>query len=93
VGFLWGALFVGALMFTFAAGAIIAGRATTTQHLKAFGLTKESAKLYQRAARILDRMQRVTEFDKDLSADILSDTTKRLVAEWLADYRKQIERV
>lgn len=93
VAFIWGALFVGTLMLAFGSGAIVASRLATTQHLKTFGLTTESARLYQRAARILDRMQRVTQFDGDLCADILSPTTKTLVAEWLADYRKQIERV
>lgn len=93
MGFIWGALFVGALVFAFGAGAVVSARAINAKYLKEFGLTKESAKLYLRASRILRRLHGVIELDGDLAADLLSPATKKLVDEWLADYRKQLERV
>ncbi len=93
VGFLWGVLFVGALILAFGTGAVVSARTINAKYLKEFGLTRESAALYGRAARILRRLHGVTELDGDLAADLLSTETKKLVDDWLADYRKQLERV
>lgn len=57
------------------------------------GLNKDTAKLYGRAAKILRRLDAMTDLDGTFSGDVLSDETKRLVTEWLADYRKQIKKV
>lgn len=57
------------------------------------GFSKESAKLYGRAAKLLRRLEQTTDLDGAYAGDVLSDDTKRLVTEWLADYRKQIKKV
>lgn len=61
--------------------------------LRELGFTPNSAKLYSRAAKILNRMVKVTELDGDFAADILSEETKRQVNDWLADYKKEINKV
>ncbi len=56
------------------------------------GHTRKSAKLYHRAAQLLNRLVRVTDLDGDFAVDILSNPTQRQVNKWLAAYRKEINR-
>jgi hypothetical protein len=76
--------------------AFLAGvsRSTKTEVRKVIreaGFTKESALLYGRAVKLIRRLHGLTELDGDLAADILSPTTKKQVADWLADHRKLVE--
>lgn len=64
----------------------------TQERLRQLGFTRASARLYTRAAKLLNRMVTVTELDGDFAADILSPTTKKAVQDWIADYRKEINR-
>jgi hypothetical protein len=43
---------------------------------------------YCRAARIIRRLHGLTELDGEMSADMLSPESKRLVDEWVRDYRR-----
>ncbi len=90
---LFALLIAGILVLVAGLGFIVGVRITTTAELGRLGFTADSAKLYKRASRILSRMHTVTELDGDLAADILSPRSRELIGEWLADYRKQIERV
>lgn len=58
------------------------------EQLRSIGLTKESASLYGRAAKILRRLDGLTDLDGDFAADVLTPETRKQVSEWLADYRK-----
>lgn len=86
-------LLAGLVLLVLGAGVIIGARLTTKAELARLGFTPDSAKLYKRASRILSRMQTVTELDGDGGADLLSPRSRELIGEWLADYRKQIERI
>lgn len=71
----------------------LAARAANNRDaLRAAGLSKNSAALYRRAARIIRRLDGITDFDGDVAADILSPETKAQVAAWVADYRKELSK-
>jgi hypothetical protein len=61
--------------------------------LREAGLSKDMAKLYGRAAKLLNRLEQTTDLDGAYAGDVLSAETKRLVSEWIADYRSQINKV
>lgn len=84
-------LFVIALALGFVLGSAAATKQRITEHLRSIGLTKDATKLYARAAKILRRLDGLTDLDGDLAADILTDATKKQVSEWLADYRKGLD--
>ncbi len=77
----------------FIGGMLLGTNLATRDHIARLGFTVESAKLYKRAAKILARMQTVTELEGDLTPDILSPRSRELLDAWLADYRKQIDKV
>lgn len=80
-------------VLAFWAGVAVNTHSKITERLRELGFTKDTAKLYARAAKILNRMVKVTELDGDFSADILSPETAEQVNDWLADYRKQVTKV
>lgn len=85
------ALLVGAAtagLIGFGAGAHAAGKAELRKAIREAGLNQDSVKLYFRAAKILRRLEGLTDLDGDLSPDILTATTRKQVTDWLADYRK-----
>lgn len=51
----------------------------------------ETVKLYGRAVKIVRRLHGLTELDGELAADILSPQSKRLVDQWVRDYRKALD--
>lgn len=59
--------------------------------LRDMGVTAESVALFARAVKILRRLDGLTELDGQLSVDMLSPESKKLVSEWLADYRKSLD--
>ncbi|MCX5066611.1 hypothetical protein OOJ91_12055 [Micromonospora lupini] len=75
-----------------AVGFTVGASTNATQSLRALGFTKNSAKLYARAIKILNRMSRVIELDGDFAGDVLSPETKKQVDDLLDDYRKEINR-
>ncbi len=88
------ALFIaGLIVLAFGGGVIVGARSVSKAELARLGFTPEAAKLYKRGARLMARMQTVTDLDGDGGADLLSARSKELIGEWLADYRKQIERI
>jgi hypothetical protein len=52
--------------------------------------TKETVELYGRAVMIIRRLHGLTELDGELAVDMLSPESKRLVDQWIDDYRKAI---
>jgi hypothetical protein len=50
-----------------------------------------TVQLYGRAVKIVRRLHGLTELDGEMSADILSPQSKRLVDEWVRDYRKALD--
>lgn len=50
-----------------------------------------TVQLYGRAVKIVRRLHGLTELDGEMSADILSPASKRLVDEWVRDYRKALD--
>jgi flagellar basal body-associated protein FliL len=55
-------------------------------------MSKADRQLYKEAARILNRLVTVTDLDGDFAADIVSPTTRKVIDQWLVDYRKEIEK-
>ncbi len=64
-----------------------------TEALRRAGISKESAKLYVRAGKILNRLAQVTDLDGAYAGDVLSEETRRQVTEWVAAYREQVNKV
>jgi hypothetical protein len=82
-----------AVVFAFVFGMGFGLKLDMKKVMREAGFSKDSAKLYGRAAKLLVRLEQVTDLDGAYSGDVLSDETQRLVKEWLADYRKQIKKV
>lgn len=78
---------VGALVAAFLWGLAVGLRRNYAQRLRDLGLNKRSAVLYVRAVRILNRLNKLAEFDGDQAPDLLSPETSKEVARWAADYR------
>ncbi len=84
---------IAALILAYIAGMLSGAKVEARRELAKLGFNRQSAVLYKRAAKILNRMVNVTELDGDFAADILSEPTKKLVAEWVDDYNKEINKV
>lgn len=81
------------MVATFLLGIALMAKIKIGEALRDAGLSKESAKLYGRAAKILNRLEQTTDLDGAYAGDVLSDETKTLVTEWMADYRKKISKI
>lgn len=68
----------------------IANMNQTRRRLAAeYGFNMHTAKLWQRATRIIRRLQAGAEFGiMDADPDVLSQETRTEVAQWVTDYRK-----
>lgn len=77
----------------FIVGLVLGMKVKLREALRDAGLNKDTAKLYGRASRLLNRLDQTTDLDGALAGDVLSEETKKLIGEWLADYRKQIKKV
>lgn len=60
------------------------------EHLAEKGFTKDSAGIYRRCIKLLNRMTRITELDGDFAEDILSEATKAEIASILDAHRKDL---
>ena len=74
----------------FFVGGLAGGAIDMRGEIRKAGFTKESAKLYVRAAKLLKQLVEKHEFEGGFGADVLSPETEKRVREWLADYRKEI---
>lgn len=83
-----GAVLLGGAFFL---GLAAAMKANVAEALQKAGINKDTAKLYGRAVRILNRLAQITDLDGAYAGDVLSDETKKQVTEWVADYRKHID--
>jgi flagellar motor component MotA len=89
------ATFLGTVLVAVPAAWVLAIKATTKAEIaklvRETGLgNMDTVKMYGRAVKIIRRLDGLTELDGDLSADMLSPQSKRLVTEWVADYRKAV---
>ncbi len=84
-------LIVGILGFLCGMGVSV--KTAVRKAMREAGFTKDSTRLYGRAVKILRRLDGLTDLDGDMAGDILSPTTRKQVSEWLADYRKGLERL
>lgn len=76
----------------FVIGLSVGTRVAATGVLREYGFTRQSARLYTRAAKLLNRLIRITELDGDFAADILSPATRKDVEQWIDDYKKEINK-
>lgn len=76
----------------FLLGMATATRAEVDKKLRELGWTRETAKLASRARKILVRLAQVTDLDGLRAGDNLSPETKSLINQWVADYRKEINK-
>lgn len=83
--------FVAAGLIGFCVGVTVVTKQQIRERLRALGFTENTAQLYARAAKILRRLDGLTDLDGDLAADILTPESKKQVSEWLADYRKGLD--
>lgn len=81
------------VVFAFVFGMGFGLKLDMSKVMREAGFSKDSAKLYGRASKILRRLEQTTDLDGAYAGDVLSEETQRLVKEWLADYRKQIKKV
>ncbi len=84
-------LIVGILCFL--AGLSVSMKMAVRRAMRETGFNKDSVRLHVRAAKILRRLDGLTDLDGDLAGDILSPTTRKQVSEWLADYRKGLDKL
>jgi hypothetical protein len=56
-------------------------------------MTAEDVRLYRRAAKLLNRLVNVTELEGEFSGDVVTSETRKLITDWLADYKKEIKKV
>ncbi len=56
------------------------------------GLSRDAGKLYGRAVRIFRRQAGLMLIDSELTGDVLSPESRKLVLDWLADYRRLAEK-
>lgn len=81
------------MLIGFIFGVRTTGKREIQNILKKARLSVVDVQLYRRAAKILNRLVNVTELQGDLSADILSRTSRTQIEEWLAEYNKEIDKV
>lgn len=83
---------IGAIVIAWLAGTALGLRTNLDTRLQKLGLNRNSAKLYARAVKILNRLHQVGDLDGALAGDALSPETKKLVGDWLADYKEEISK-
>ncbi len=96
MGFALVALTVGVLALlvaSFAAGRVSAANEIQRKVDERAGMTRNSARLLSRAIKLLRRLDATTDLDGMYAGDVLSPETKKQVSEWLADYRKGLDRL
>jgi hypothetical protein len=87
-----GAVLCGGYLLT-ALGAFGAGvKSAGKTEMKRLGMTKEKVDLFRRSARIINRLAQITDLDGVMAGDQLSPATRKLVSEWIADYKREIEK-
>jgi hypothetical protein len=78
------------LVGAFGLGMTAAVHAELGKVMREAGLNKNTAKLYGRAVKILNRLAQITDLDGAYAGDVLSDETKKQVTDWVTDYRAQL---
>lgn len=61
--------------------------------LKKAGYTRASFALFNRAAKLLNRLAALTDLDGAMAGDQLSPETRQLVTDWVTDYKREISKV
>lgn len=56
-------------------------------------MTDADVKLYRTGAAILNRLVNVTDLQGDFGPDVLSPKTREQVEEWLAKYKKELDKL
>ncbi len=80
------------VVVSFFIGVLVAGQSEVKKQVRAAGFTPNAGKLYVRAAKLLKQLVEKHDFEGGFGADTLSPETEKRVKEWLADYRKEINR-
>jgi hypothetical protein len=80
------------LLGGFILGATVFGKYQFDKALRDAGLSKEAGMMYGRAVRIFRRLSGLAALDGELSGDSLSPQSRKLVVDWLDDYRRLTEK-
>lgn len=84
---------LGAVIVGFAGGLLVNMRQTAKQaiatHLRQLGLTKDAAKRYRDAAKILHDLTYVSDLEQ--LVPVLPAPMRKRVETWLAEHRKSVE--
>ncbi len=60
--------------------------------LRKAGYSRATVKLHNRAARILNRLAARTDLDGAMAGDQLSPESRKLVTDWVTDYKREINK-
>lgn len=88
-----GLLFAVVIVGVYVCGVAVGRRASFRAHLRDMGLTRDSAKLYRSAVKILYRLAQTVDLDGAMAGDCLSDETRQQVTNWVTTHRKEINKV
>jgi hypothetical protein len=80
---------IGATVGVWVIGTAAGLRHNYNTRLQRLGLNRQTAALYGRAARLIQRLEQAADLSGAIAGDVLSPETKKLVDDWLADYRKK----
>ncbi len=79
---------IATLFWAYGAGA----QAAAKQKMRQYGIHDGMLPLYRRAAKLINRLAQLTDLDGALAGDQLSPDTRKLVTDWVTDYKKEIEK-
>lgn len=82
-----------ACLLCFWAGAKSAAKSEVRAALRPLRLTSEDAVLYRQAAQILTRLVNLTDISGPISEDLLSSKSRQRIEEWLATYKRELDKV
>lgn len=81
-------LWIGTLAWAFNFGVKTAAK----QKMRKYGIHAGMLPLYRRAVKLINRLAQLTDLDGVMAGDQLSPDTRKLVTDWVADYKKEIEK-
>jgi hypothetical protein len=81
---------LGLLLGVYACGWVVGSRRSWAVKLRDLELHSGSARLHSRAIKLLRRLDATTDLDGAMAGDILSPETKDMVADWVADHRREL---
>lgn len=83
-------LAVSVLLLVWLGGFAIGLRHNFTTRLQELGMTRRTAFLYSRAARLMKRLDQDEDMAGAMAGDMLSPDTREQVRNWVSDHEKEV---